>query len=301
MEDVQQVRPRRAKRNANAPKVRAPRVGFTGVPRCWFANSIALTHLVNGANLLFPAGERFFVRSVRHYLDQISDEDLVAQVKGFFGQEGRHAYAHERYFETMREQGYDIDTFLKSYEHIAYGIIERAAPPVLRLAVTVALEHYTAILADVALSDSILETAEPQMRALLQWHAVEELEHKSVAFDVLRAVNPSYAVRGAGMLLATAILGGFWLQATSQLLAQDGMSLLGGTRQLDQVRAQAFKEGRVQIPRSIVKDVFLKGVLEYMRPGFHPSQKDHRSLIARTLDKLTKEKIIDDTPVPALS
>lgn len=298
MQDVQAL-PTRRKRYASAPRVRAPRVGFTTVPRRWFADSTALTHLVNSVNLLFPAGERFFVRSVRHYMDQITDEELLAQIKGFFGQEGRHAYTHERYFETMRAQGYDVDGFLKSYEHIAYDIIEKGAPPILRLAVTVALEHYTAILAEEALSNGLLETAEPSMRALLEWHAVEELEHKCVAFDVLQNVDSRYLVRASGMVLATLILGGFWLQGMNQLLKEDGMTFLQGLRELGRVRQKAVNEGRIQLPPSIVRGVFLGGIVEYLRPGFHPAQKDHRNLIARTLERLAKQGTIDPAAEPS--
>src|SRR4051812_33286902 len=87
-----------------AVRPRAPRLGFESVSRHWLAGSRAATQLANGVNLLFPAGERFFIRSVRYYVDRTSPE-LVAQVKGFFGQEGRHAQAHERLFETLRRHG----------------------------------------------------------------------------------------------------------------------------------------------------------------------------------------------------
>src|SRR5688500_1810668 len=128
--------------------VRAPRLGFESIPRHWFAGSAAATQVVNGVNLLFPAGERFFVRSVHRYLSRIEkagEAELAARVRGFFGQEGRHAHAHERFFEVMREQGYEIDDFLAEYHRIAYGIIEKYSPAALSLAVTVALEHFTAI------------------------------------------------------------------------------------------------------------------------------------------------------------
>ena len=43
-------------------------------PQHWIDGSALATHLVNGVNMLFPDGERFFIRSVKHYLDQITDE-----------------------------------------------------------------------------------------------------------------------------------------------------------------------------------------------------------------------------------
>ena len=282
--------------------VRAPRLGFSKVPRHWFAGSAAATHVVNGVNLLFPAGERFFVRSVLRYVSRLDEEgkkDLVARARGFFGQEGRHAGAHEKFFDTMRDQGYEIDGFLAWYDRVAYRFIEKNSPHALSLAVTVALEHFTAILAEDALRDdaAILEHAHPELRRLLAWHAVEELEHKSVAFDVLAAVHPSYALRIAGLALGTACLGGFWLAATKDLLEQDGLTLRDAARDLTRLRTNPRDRGKQgkaaeRIGQSIGYRVFLRGILQYMRPGFHPDDKDHRSLIERTLAELEKEGVV---------
>ncbi|HSS02475.1 MAG TPA: metal-dependent hydrolase, partial [Kofleriaceae bacterium] len=80
-------------------------VDFTRVPRHWMFGSPTATAIANGVNLLFPHGERFFVRSVKHFLDQIEDPALRAGIKGFFGQEGRHAHAHYRFNQILRAPG----------------------------------------------------------------------------------------------------------------------------------------------------------------------------------------------------
>jgi uncharacterized protein len=277
----------------SAPKPRTPTLGFVGVPKRWLAESASATHVANGVNLLFPAGERFFVRSVRHYLDSLEDPALVAEVRGFFGQEGRHAQAHERFFETLRAQGYDIDAILGPYEALAYGRIEQRSSPALRLAVTVALEHFTAILAEDALTGGDLASAHPVMRQLLEWHALEELEHKAVAFDVLRAVNPSYPLRMAGLALGSVVLAGFWISATRALLAQDGLTLRDCGRELASLRRLAAERGSGVGSRSIVSRVFLRGIREYMRPSFHPNDKDHRRVFEETLARLKAEGVIE--------
>jgi uncharacterized protein len=277
-----------------APKPRAPRVAFEGVPRHWLAGNFATTHIANGVNLLFPAGERFFIRSVRHYLDRTSP-DLAAQVKGFFGQEGRHAQAHERFFETLRAQGYDVDSILERYEHIAYDYIEKAAPPAVRLSVTVALEHFTASLAEDALLDRMENFCDPQMRRLFEWHAVEELEHKAVAFEVLNEVAPGYALRMIGLVLASLTLGGFWAFATSELLKQEGKTLRDAMRELATLRkaAKAMRgANEIRLTRPILTGLFLRCMKEYGHPGFHPNDKDHRELIAKTLERLAAEGVI---------
>src|SRR5262249_17194143 len=145
---------------------------------------------------------------------------------------------------------------------------ERLSPPVLRLAVTVACEHFTAILAEEALADGALDLADEPLRHLLAWHAVEELEHKAVAFDVLQRVAPSYALRMAGLALATAMLGGFWFAASRELLRQDGLSVIGAARELRSLRSALTAGARM--PPSVLRHVFLGGICEYLRPTFHP-------------------------------
>src|SRR5580765_2510821 len=86
------------------------------IPRAWLGGSQVATAISNGVNMLFPHGERFFVRSVKHFLDKIDDPVLRAQIKGFFGQEGRHAHAHDEFNQILRTQGYQIDEFLETYK-----------------------------------------------------------------------------------------------------------------------------------------------------------------------------------------
>jgi predicted metal-dependent hydrolase len=255
------------------PKPRTVRFDFSRVPRHWFGGNAIATHIVNGVNLLFPAGERFFVRSVHRWLDGVDDEILGERVRGFAGQEGRHANAHERYFDALRAQGYDIDTFLRVYEAIAYGFIERIAPTKLALSTTVACEHFTAILAEYALEKRLLDFAHPTMRELLMWHAAEEIEHRSVAFDVLQKVAPGYGLRAAGMALAATCLGGFWFAATLSLIVQDRDVALGE-------KLAQWKVAREQRDRS----VFVRGIREYLRPGFHPDQNPIDHLAADYLE-----------------
>jgi uncharacterized protein len=250
---------------ASVPRPRSPGVDLDAeLPRYWLGNNAWATHLANGVNMLFPAGERFFVRSVNHYLDEVDDPHLKAQIKGFFGQEGRHAKEHERQLWQLEQQGYDVQRILALYERIAYGLLERVAPRSLALATTAAAEHFTAIMAENALTYRFLERAHPAMRQLLYWHASEEIEHRAVAFDVLRKVNPSYGLRMAGLVMASVCLTGFWTMAVAMLLTQD--KDLDSKRLLrDFLALRAVKERRAFMWR---------GIRSYMRPDFHPSQAD---------------------------
>ncbi len=252
----------------SVPKPRSPELPLSGpIPRHWFSGNVIATHMINGVSMLFPAGERFFVRSVNYYLDRIDDPLLRAQVKGFFGQEGRHAKEHDRWNEILQSQGYSVEKFLSFYEWFGYHVIERITPPPLRLAATAALEHFTAMLAEKALRYRVLDHADPTMRALLMWHAAEEIEHRSVAFDVLQRVHPSYALRIAGLALATATLSGFWFAAAATLFWQDRKSLRSSAGS-DMVGIRKVRSANRD------RGLFLPGILAYLRRDFHPAQLD---------------------------
>jgi predicted metal-dependent hydrolase len=257
---------------------RAPDFDLDGLPRYWMAGLPVPTAIGNALHLIFPMGERFFVRSVRHYLGDIDDATLREQIRGFFGQEGRHAHEHERVFETLRAQGYDIDRFLRLYKRIGYDFIERISPPKLRLAVTAACEHYTAIMAEGALAENgTLEMVDPKMRELLRWHACEEIEHKAVAFDVLKKMHPSYALRLTGMVLATTLLIAFWVMGTTMLLRQEK------DLSLREIARQLF---RTQQREPIIRRVFLRGIREYLRPSFHPWDNNNLEIARKNLASL---------------
>lgn len=261
---------------SSIPKVRkAPRGADDDLPRHWFGGVAVFTHISNGVNLLFPAGERFFVRSVRHFEARIEDPTLRAQVRAFYGQEGSHSRAHEDVIERLRRQGYEVDRFLRFYERVAFGIIERLSSPELRLAATAAAEHFTAIMAEDALERRVLDGAHPAMRELLLWHAAEEIEHRAVAFDVLRQVAPGYLTRMGGLAYATVTLAGFWALGTAMLLRQEAAPLR-------ELLAQA-KAARGDDHRPIARDVFWAGIKDYARPGFHPDDRGNGRLAAEYL------------------
>jgi uncharacterized protein len=251
------------------PTPRKLAVDLSAVPRHWLAGDPIATAISNGINMLFPHGERFFVRSVHHYLDQIKDPDLRAQVKAFFKQEGHHASAHDDFNDVLRRQGFEIDRFLTRYQRISKWVEDRM-PAKLNLAGTAAAEHFTAILADGAFTKGVLDALHPTVQQLLAWHAAEEIEHKSVAFDVLQQIDPSYAVRVAGLAYATVMLGMFWAWATAMLLRQEKLGLRGLVRQLRTMRRED----------PVIRRVFIAGIRQYIRRDFHPRQNANEQLAA---------------------
>lgn len=134
----------------------------------------------------FPPGEAEFIASVRLYRDKVKDEKLQQQIRGFIGQEGHHSHQHKRANEVLSELGLDAVRLEKHLEKDIQKFLKRKhAKPKFRLAMTVGMEHITAIMAEFILNNpEVLEPMEDSAKELLYWHAVEEIEHKAVAFDV---------------------------------------------------------------------------------------------------------------------
>jgi uncharacterized protein len=214
-------------------RVRAPRFDLSSVPADWLAGDPVASDLVDALSLIFPEGERFFIRSVLHFAEAYeSDPALRAAVKGFVGQEGRHGHEHERMNRMIKggrgsQRAEATRRFLTFYRRAFYGGdgqkwgIEQIAPPVLRLSATAALEHMTATLAEVALGGKVLEDAHPEIARMLRWHAVEEIEHRAVSFDVLERVDARLRTRVAGVGIGLGVLGVAWVVAFAHLRASN--------------------------------------------------------------------------------
>lgn len=245
--------------------------------RDWFDGHAFKTAWFNAMSITFPLGEKFFIDSVRHFADRIDDPKLLGDIRGFCGQEGFHRREHQRYNEVLcARRGYDLQLMegrLQRNIDIAY----KRLSPLECLAVTAALEHLTAILAEAALSDNdpMIGRAEPPMQALWNWHAAEEMEHKAVAFDVYRAVGGSEKLRRRAMREATLFLLVDILAGVVHMLRRDGKLW----------RPRLWYQGW--------KFLFFKGGVlrrvwpayrEYYRDGFHPWQRDTRDLLAAWRD-----------------
>jgi predicted metal-dependent hydrolase len=253
-------------RRAPQITVRRPGLLFDQVPKHWFGGHALGTHSVNALNLLFPDGERFFVRAVRHYLDRVTDEQLKRDVQKFIGQEAQHGAEHEHFFAALESHGFSIRPMLRAYKFVAFKVLEPISPPVLRLSATAALEHFTATFASLALTLPILDQADPTMRRLLRWHAAEEIEHRAVAFDVLQLVDPSLRMRAAGMFMAVGTLFPFWTLFMLAILWQDRESL-----SLERLREER-KVGSAQTAqrRAATRSAFWA----YLKRDFHPLNHD---------------------------
>lgn len=242
---------------------------------------VQFTHLMNTMSLVIPVGERFFIDAVRHYRDQITDPELKKAATAFIGQEAMHGREHDEYNARVIERLPSAAVFEKRVKALL-DAFQNYTPPAMRLSGTIALEHLTAIMADGLLQDPrVSAKAEAGYSALWRWHALEETEHKGVAYDVWEATQgkgvQAYVVRAFGLVLATTV---FWAMVTPHFLnfvRQEGkLTELKGWQSFYRM---AF--GEVGFLRKMVRPWF-----DYFRPGFHPWDDDNSHFLAE-VDRFT--------------
>ncbi|KEF29920.1 hypothetical protein D777_03096 [Marinobacter nitratireducens] len=254
--------------------IKPQRMGFEfdqKVPRYWLDNSYTLSHMMNALSVLFPQGEQFFVDSVRAYRDQIKDPKLKEEVRGFIGQEAMHSLEHIAMNQHVRDQGMPVEEMEKHLE-VVLGIAKKL-PKRHQLAITCALEHMTAMMADMLLERSdVREDMDESMRPLWVWHAIEETEHKAVTYDVFQQVGGTYAERALYQVFTT---GALFVMA----------SYFTGRMMLNDPKHFSVKDGVKGLWRMWGKDGTFSSLiptwLEYFKPNFHPWDHDNSELIGR--------------------
>ena len=243
--------------------------------RRWMGGDPIATAFLNALSVTFPKGEAMFIEAVKAHRDGVPTK-LAEEIRAFTMQEVVHSREHVAFNRKMAEAGYDTSRLDAEVDRVMELIRER--PAIVNLAATIALEHYTAILAQTFLKHpELFDGAEEEWAALWRWHAIEEIEHKGVAYDTwLHATRDwprrkRWALKTRLMLIITVM---FWykrIQGMRDLLAQDGLS---GWRV--NARIAWFMLGRPGILRRIIP-----AWASYFLPGFHPWNHDDRALIGR--------------------
>lgn len=250
------------------------------VPRWWKSGDPVATAFYNSMSAVFPQGEAFFIDSVRHYRDALPP-DLQSQVDAFIRQEAVHSREHAYLNKQVREAGYDTSSMDAEVAKWRAETIEES--PDVNLAVTVATEHLTAIIAHALLKSprhfkhDSMETAR-----LWKWHAIEEIEHKAVAYDTFFAVTKDLSRFERWKFRSLVLLVVSWEFVTervrfmSRFFDQDGIN-----KPTIWIRTFYY----LLIYPGLLRQV-IPAWLSFFRPNFHPWQHDDRALIAATEAKL---------------
>lgn len=250
------------------------------MPRHFVDGDLLMSHIMATLSATFPKGEQFFIDSVRNYRDAIEDPELNEQVRGFIGQEVMHGREHDRFNEVLAEMGYPT-RFVDGLTGRAMTLMQRLPKPV-QLAVTAAAEHFTSVLAEQLLQDDAFRDQDlpDDVRALFEWHALEESEHKSVAFDVYRDQVDNEIIRLATMHALTSLLGAVVLASLVGTVLTDrrARNPIRFVRSLVNLRNSPFARKKIALR-----------LFEYHRPYFHPDDRDTERLVEEWRERLFGE------------
>ena len=243
-------------------------------PRWWHGGDPVATAFFNALSTTFPRGEAFFIESVRAFRDGTPPK-LASEINAFIKQEVNHSREHVAFNRRVVDAGYDVSRLERRVVETLELVKSR--PPIANLCVTMALEHFTAILAHDMLSDpDAFRGADEETRAMWRWHAIEEIEHKGVAYDTwLHATRDwsrwrRWKVKSMVMLAVTSRFITYRVEGILDLLEQDGMK---GPAVWWRLFWFAF--GRPGMLRRV-----FPAWARYFLPGFHPWTHDDRALIA---------------------
>jgi hypothetical protein len=250
------------------------RFGRDVAQRRWWMNGDPIaTAFYNALSVTFPRGEAMFIEAVKAHRDGVPPK-LAQEIRAFTMQEVMHSREHVAFNRKVEEAGYDLGELNADVDHVLDLIAKR--PPMVNLLATIALEHYTAILAaDFLRNPALLEGADREWGDLWRWHAIEEIEHKGVAYDTFLHATKDWTrwrrwkAKTIMMLLVTSR---FWpkrVKGMKALLRQDGLSGWKVT-----ARIWWYLLGKPGVLRKLIPEW-----LSYFKPGFHPWQHDDRALI----------------------
>lgn len=245
---------------------------LSNAPRLWCGGDRVATAFFNSLSACLPLAERYIIRSVIKFKPQIENPQLLADMNGFKIQEAIHTREHENYNHQLRAHGYDVDGLEKAQAKTLRWFEERFDQN-RNLAITACMEHFTAILAETVLSrPDLLKGADTNFRDIWQWHALEEVEHSSVSYDVLKEVRPGYFYRCATMLIATFE----FVKLINRNFGSMLRSLNDDNRRGEVFPVLDFLFGRPGFVRMLIIPY-----LAFYIPGFHPSKMGKKRNLTR--------------------
>lgn len=256
-------------------RVRKPFFNPKAIKRHYFANSPLMSHVLTALSSTFPIGEQFFVHSVRNVRDRVTDEKLQAEISAFIGQEAMHSKAHAEFNDAWRRDDYNLDSFQAWLAR--QDVKSRSLHPKVQLAITCAFEHFTALLGGYILRHpEVLKTLDQDAVRLWVWHAIEEIEHRAVAFDAYRAVYADEQLRRQIMRGVTTGFASLTFYSASRLFMQDKK------RSLPKIGGNVF--GLYLLSKMII--TLIPEYLSYFKKDFHPHEIDYTDLVAHWKNEL---------------
>jgi hypothetical protein len=238
------------------------------IPKYWMGGDAFQSRFWDALSLIFPPGEKYFMNCVRDFRDQIADPKLLQDIKDFNRQEAQHSMVHRQDNDRLRRQGVDVDRLTGYVDKLLNKEYRSKYSKGYNLAATSALEHFTSIIAH-SLFDKrdVMKEAHPNVRAMYSWHAIEEVEHKGVAYDVMEDyAKVGYLKRVWALVHASFMFPRTIFVIQRQLFIHDGFTFWQRMNLMRKGLWWLFKPGGLLQP-------MLKHYWTYYKPGYHPWQE----------------------------
>lgn len=180
-------------------------LNYQGTGKYYYRDNKFITHFLNALSSAFPPGEQFFVRSVRRFRTTENTE-LEKEITRFIREEAAHTFAHDVFNKYAETYGIPIYKMQKNIDKLL-KLVEFYLTPKMCLAITVALEHYTASMGkEMLATDYWLNHMEGEYKILWGLHSKDEVDHRCVAWDVYEKNNGSFLVKKHVMIAASVVL-----------------------------------------------------------------------------------------------
>ncbi len=258
------------------------------IPRYWCNDSAFMTHMLNTYTLLVPDNEMYYIRHLSKCEDEITDPDLVEKLHAFCRQEAQHGMGHKAYWSNLEELGIKYKGFVNMVGWFNYKLLEPVIPRSIHLANIACIEHINAYIGNFFLQRDLLRDSNPKMKLLFYWHFAEEIEHKSVAFDVYEELYGSYLLRITGAILVLPLFYTINTVGTLYLLWQEKRLF----------HLDTWKD----YTRFLLRDGALlhtmRNIFDYLKPGFNPSRINDYALAQEFFADAENSKHLKGFPAP---
>lgn len=279
-------------RPATHHAIKPRRVSFDlgTTPLHWIPGDPLATHMINGIHMLLPAGELWFCRVYNKALPLVTDERLRADVQGFIRQEAIHARVHQGGQAYLEQHQLSVEEYVARANRL-FGVLLGDAPLgldllqrkalekhwlVLRVGIIAAIEHFTGMLGQWCMDNKTWDRADPVMADLFRWHLAEEVEHRTVAFDLFEHLCQTqlgfYVSRQVIMAAVFPLFLHFIADGFRELAKQDHSD-----RAIRQLARRSLPRLLLELERTGRRtenvptfSFLVAGTLRWLAPRFHP-------------------------------
>lgn len=231
------------------------------IPKFWYANDPFKTRLWDALSIIFPPGEKFFMTSMRNFKPQISQK-LKAELDLFNSQEASHGIIHRKDNDRIAKNNTAVDFSRNLIDELMNKQYTSKYSKEYQIAITAALEHFTALGANAVFHPSLFNGADYRIFAMYAWHAIEEVEHRDVAYDIMQSVDVGYFKRILALLHSSVMFPLMIAKVQNILLKADGYTKI-------EIAKMRIKNIPWMVKSSFI---LLNGFFSYFSPFYHPNK-----------------------------